>query len=582
MLPKQAQNALIGWESHGPRIIKASFKTKKEGISMNIIQCYAPTNDHNEDAKDQFYNRLQSIIEKCPTKNLTILMRDFNAKFGTDNTGYEDIMGRHGLGERNENGERFANLCAFNKLVIGGTIFPHKRIHKATWTSPDHTTQNQIDHICINKKSRRMMEDVRTKRGVDIASDHHLLVAKMKLKLKKHWTTGRTISQKFNTAFLQDTDKLNKFKIVLSNRFQAFHDLLNREGTTIESNWNGIKEAITSICHEVLGHKKHHHKEWITVDTLGKIQERRNKKAAINTSRTRAEKAKAQAEYTEVNKQVKRSIRTDKRKYVEDLATAAEKAVREGNMRQLYDTTKKLSGNRRKPERPVKSKEGKVITNIEEQQNRWVEHFKELLNPPAPLNPPNIEAAPTDLPINVGPPTIEEISMAIRLIKSGKAAGPDNIPAEALKADVPATARTLHILFNKILDEEQVSKDWKEGVLIKIPKKGDLRKCDNYRGITLLSIPGKVFNRVLLNRMKDCVDVQLRDQHAGFRKDRSCTDQIATLRIIVQQSIEWSSSLYINFIDYEKAFDSVDRTTLWKLLRHYGVPQKIVNIIQSS
>ncbi|VDP46372.1 unnamed protein product [Schistosoma margrebowiei] len=333
-------------ESHGPRIIKASFKTKKEGISINIIQCYVPTNDYNEDAKDQFYDRLQSIIEKCPTKDLNILMGDFNTKVGTNNTGYEDIMGRHGLGERNENGERFANLCAFNKLVIGGTIFPHKRIHKATWTSPNHTTRSQIDHICINKTFRRTIED-----------------------------------------------------IVLSNKFQAFHDLLNGEGTTVESNWKGFKEAIISTCHEVLGHNKHHHKECITVDILDKIQERMNKKAAINTSRTRAEKAKAQAEYTEVNKQVKRSIRTDKRKYVEDPAKTAEKAAREGNMRQLYDTTKKLSGSHRKPERPVKSKEGKVITNIEEQRNRWVEHFKELLNRPAPLNPPKIEAAPTNLPI---------------------------------------------------------------------------------------------------------------------------------------------------------------------------------------
>ncbi|VDO99728.1 unnamed protein product, partial [Schistosoma margrebowiei] len=101
-----------------------------------------------------------------------------------------------------------------------------------------------------------------------------------------------------------------------------------------------------------------------------KIQERRNKNAAINTSRTRAEKAKAQAEYAKVNKQVKRSIRTDKRKYVEDLAKTAEKAAREGNMRKLYDITKKLSENCRKPERPVKSKDVKVITKIEEQQNR--------------------------------------------------------------------------------------------------------------------------------------------------------------------------------------------------------------------
>ncbi|VDO71449.1 unnamed protein product [Schistosoma curassoni] len=82
--------------------------------------------------------------------------------------------------------------------------------------------------------------------------------------------------------------------------------------------------------------------------------------------------------------------------------------------------------------------------------------------------------------------------------------------------------------------------------------------------------------------MKDCVDAQLRDQQAGFRKDRSCTAQIATLRITVEQFVEWSLSLYINFIDYEKAFDSMDRKTLWKLPRHYGVPQKMVNTIQNS
>ena len=63
--------------------------------------------------------------------------------------------------------------------------------------------------------------------------------------------------------------------------------------------------------------------------------------------------------------------------------------------------------------------------------------------------------------------------------------------------------------------------------------------------------------------MKDAVDPLLRDQQAGFRQNRSCIDQIAALRIIVEQSLEWNSSLYINFVDYEKAFDSVDRNTLW-------------------
>ncbi|VDP39405.1 unnamed protein product [Schistosoma margrebowiei] len=139
------------------------------------------------------------------------------------------------MGERNEARERFANLCAFNKLVIGGTIFPHTRIHKATWISPDHTTENQIDHICINKTFRRTLEDVRTRRGADVASDHHLVVANLKLKLKKNWTSVQTALQRFNTAFLRDTDKLNEFKIALNNRFQALHNLLKEEETIVWS-----------------------------------------------------------------------------------------------------------------------------------------------------------------------------------------------------------------------------------------------------------------------------------------------------------------------------------------------------------
>ena len=88
-------------------------------------------------------------------------------------------------------------------------------------------------------------------------------------------------------------------------------------------------------------------------------------------------------------------------------------------------------------------------------------------------------------------------------------------------------------------------------------------------------MPSKIFNRVILNRIKDAVDPSLRDNQAGFRKNRSCTDQIATQRIIIEQSQEWRTPLYVNFLDYEKAFDSVDRTTLWKLLRQYGVPEKM-------
>ena len=99
-----------------------------------------------------------------------------------------------------------------------------------------------------------------------------------------------------------------------------------------------------------------------------------------------------------------------------------------------------------------------------------------------------------------------------------------------------------------------------------IPKKGDMQECQNYRGIMFLSVPGKVLNRIILDRLKTEVDAKLRDHQAGFRKDRSCTDQIAKLRIIVEHS------LYINCVDNEKAVDRLDRNTLWKLPHHYGIP----------
>ncbi|VDP72857.1 unnamed protein product [Schistosoma mattheei] len=94
------------------------------------------------------------------------------------------------------------------------------------------------------------------------------------------------------------------------------------------------------------------------------------------------------------------------------------------------------------------------------------------------MNLPDIEAAHTDLPINVNTPTTKEVRMAVRQIKSGKAAGPDSIPAEALKSDIEVTTNMLRLQFKKIWEEEEkVLMNWKEGHLIKISKKGDLGKC---------------------------------------------------------------------------------------------------------
>ena len=165
-------------------------------------------------------------------------------------------------------------------------------------------------------------------------------------------------------------------------------------------------------------------------------------------------------------------------------------------MKIVYDTTRIISGKHRTSiTRPVKDKHGNHIYEQEGQLNRWQEHFEQLLNRPPPESPPEILPARLDLPIKTNPPT-KEIEEAIRQIKSNKAAGPDHIPPEAIKADMTTSVDILNTLFTKIWNEEDIPGDWKKGILIKLPKTGDLGNCNNYRGITLLSIPGKLFNNI--------------------------------------------------------------------------------------
>ena len=184
------------------------------------------------------------------------------------------------------------------------------------------------------------------------------------------------------------------------------------------------------------------------------------------------------------------------------------------------------------------------------------------------------------LNINISPPNETEVKCAIKATKSGKAAGSDSIHAEMLKADLNTSVKILTDLFRNIWNKNVIPEDWAKGLIAKVPKKGNLQNCNNWRGITLLSIPSKVFCRILLGRIDSAIDTKLRQEQAGFRKGRGCIDQIFTIRNIIEQCLEWNSPLYINFIDFRKAFDSLHRDTLWKIVQSYGVPPKMTALIK--
>ncbi len=96
-----------------------------------------------------------------------------------------------------------------------------------------------------------------------------------------------------------------------------------------------------------------------------------------------------------------------------------------------------------------------------------------------------------------------------------------------------------------------------------------------------MSIPAKVYNRILLNRIRDPIDKLLRRNQAGFRTERSCVQQIHILRRIIDGAYSEGKPLFLTFLDFKKTFDSIDRDMMFAILRHYGIPEKIVEAIRA-
>ena len=169
-------------------------------------------------------------------------MGDFNAKVGSDNAGLERVMGRHGLGIRNGNGELLADFCNANQLAIGGTLFPHKTCHKVTWESPDGRTKNQIDHFLIQQKWRKCLHDVRSKTSADAGSDHHMVVARVQLHIaaikRPTGTAGRI---KFIIDALRDQNTSHCFVQTLSDKMAL--NSYEPDNASVENIWSSVRKA---------------------------------------------------------------------------------------------------------------------------------------------------------------------------------------------------------------------------------------------------------------------------------------------------------------------------------------------------
>ena len=219
---QEIAKSLLEWQPVSDRILTVNRHYTK----VCIVQVYAPTNAASENEIEDFYNILEATLATLPHHNMKLVIGDFNAHIGPEKEDWE-IIGKEGVGTRFGNGENLLNFCRSNDMKIGGTLFSHKNIHKWTWQSLNRAVRNQIDHICITKHWASSLRDIRLYRGADIGSDHYLLIADLRLKLKKlvHQCSRRILDMDtFGSEEMKE-----QFELKLQNSFSALDHLKSDE-----------------------------------------------------------------------------------------------------------------------------------------------------------------------------------------------------------------------------------------------------------------------------------------------------------------------------------------------------------------
>ena len=190
---------------------------------------------------------------------MKILLGDFNAKVGTENIFRPTISKESLHQDSNDNGFRLVNFVTSKNLVVKSTMFPHRNIHKYNWTSPDGKTNNQIDHILIDRRRHSSILDVRSYRGVDCDTDHYLVVAKLRERLAVSKQAAQKFDgERFKLGKLNEPEVKEKYQIEITNRFAALENLNVDED--VNRAWANIKESIKTSAKESLD--LHVTREW--------------------------------------------------------------------------------------------------------------------------------------------------------------------------------------------------------------------------------------------------------------------------------------------------------------------------------
>ena len=547
------------------------------GRFATLISVYAPTMTYPEENKLLFYSYMRHVLRSIPKADKVVLMGDFNARVGRDSNTWK-CLGRHGVGKMNSNGLLLLQLCEEFDLRIANTCFQHKGDHITTWMHPRSKTWHLIDYIIVRNRDISDVCNVKSFHGCECWTDHALVRAKLHIKVvpkSRHY--NYKVPKRLNISKLADPNVKNN----LMEQFNSLDKIVS---------WETFRDEMYANAANVLGFSKAVHQDWFDNNDAA-IQHLLLLKKNVHTITlqnhlTPSQKKAAIDNFKIIKKEVQKRLRTMENDWWDKLASDMQAAAETNNSKTLYNLMYRAFRPRTSTFTPLRSKNGNNILNkSNEIEHRWTEHFSDLLNQPSFVDNSVIDSI-VQCPIiqqMADLPSLQEVENALRKLNIGKAPGSDGLFSELFVHGGDHLRNLIYAFLCKFWEEESVPEDWVNAIIVSIDKnKGPREDCGNCRGIALLVSAGKILAGVLLSRLNAHIAKHiLPESQCGFRANRGTVDMIFTAKQVQEKCREQNMDLYQCFIDLKKAFDTVNREALWKILRKIGCPEKFVSMVEA-
>ena len=551
LLNQKATRCLSSIDTVSPRIIVASFVGNP---ATTVICAYSPTNCSEEDEVVAFYKDMSDTARSIPPHNVLLVCGDFNAKLGSS----DRVHYFHS--QANRNGQHLQDYADEFNLVIGNTAFRKPQRKLWTFKYPD-STKAQIDYILVRKKWRNSLHNAEAYSTFStVGSDHRIVTATIQLSLrapKRKSNKHRTINFK---PLCKNETLQQQYTIEVTNRFSS----LENESCSIpdEDSYNRLSEACISAATTVLPKKMR--------SSLKNTSQSQRVQSARKTLHDAINKGE---DLIKPREDLKQAYLLEEQQLLEEKISQVQHASHSSQHLEAWKVINDITGRKRSKTVPLRG-------SIDERNSAWLQHFRTLLGEPPLINNDDFDVSPIvdgELPITADKFTMDELDIALKQTRSGRAVGLDNIPLEIWK-----TEKFKHFLLkvcNKALIQHEIPTHWTRSAIIPIPKKGDLSNPANYRGISLTCVGAKIYNRMLLNRLRPHIDPILRWNQNGFRENRSTISQILALRRLLEGMKSKNLPLVAIFIDFLKAFDSIHRERMFMILQAYGIPDNIIKAV---